>query len=43
VAEDGFWATVVWLKAALDPEGIIALGRYDPGGSQPMKVQKLVL
>lgn len=28
--DDGFWATVRRLKAALDPDGIIAPGRYQP-------------
>ena len=28
--EDGFWTTVERLKAALDPDGIIAPGRYQP-------------
>ena len=28
--EDEFWATVARLKAALDPDGIIAPGRYQP-------------
>jgi len=28
--EDEFWATVTRLKAALDPDGIIAPGRYQP-------------
>ncbi|MBK1722320.1 hypothetical protein CKO23_08685 [Thiocystis violacea] len=30
-ADDPFWATVSRLKSVLDPDGIIAPGRYEPG------------
>jgi 4-cresol dehydrogenase (hydroxylating) len=30
-ADDAFWQTVEHLKAVLDPDGIIAPGRYQPG------------
>lgn len=32
---DVYWQTVARIKAALDPDGIIAPGRYQPGWSQP--------
>jgi len=28
---DSYWRTVAALKAALDPQGILAPGRYEPG------------
>ena len=30
-AGDSYWRTVAALKAALDPQGILAPGRYQPG------------
>jgi 4-cresol dehydrogenase (hydroxylating) len=33
-AGDSYWRTVARIKAALDPEGILAPGRYQPGVDQ---------
>ncbi len=33
--QDTFWATTARIKAALDPDGILAPGRYEPGRLQP--------
>jgi 4-cresol dehydrogenase (hydroxylating) len=30
-AQDSFWATTARIKAALDPDGILSPGRYEPG------------
>jgi 4-cresol dehydrogenase (hydroxylating) len=35
-AGDTYWRTVGAIKAALDPAGILAPGRYQPGAARKM-------